>query len=1106
MDSFKDALKSFADGLAAKFALPIPFQPEDQLKSAVSAVLEAAARRLGKKITIVTEVRVDDLGRPDMGVAISSLPAGHVELKAPGKGATTSKLKGPDKDQWERFKDLPNILYTDANEWALYRTGEQVGKTIRLSSNITVGGVEFASDLADKLLLLLTDFLSWYPQSPSTPGVLARKLAPLCRYLRAEVLEAMKDPESNLSLLSSDWREYLFPDADDRQFADAYAQTLTYALLLAHLSGAKDLSIPTAAKTIKAGHSLLSDALRILGDDNAREAIDVSVSLLQRVIGAVDVNKFSAGIGAVEVDKFGAPAAADPWLFFYEDFLAEYDPKMRKDRGVYYTPVPVVLAQVRLVGQILEDKFDAAASFVDEKVVTLDPAAGTGTYVLIALDHALDRLAATKGVGMRAAGATTAARNVHAFELLVGPYAVAHLRVTQRILIEGGSLAKDGVHVYLTDTLESPNASPPGHLPLALKPLGEEHRRAQRVKAETPVLVCIGNPPYDRQQIEDGEGAQRKGGWVRFGDSGKDGDGILTNFITPLQASGDSVHAKNLYNDYVYFWRWALWKVFENKGETEAEDRPGIVSFISASSYLRGPGFKGMRQVMRSLLDELWIIDLEGDNLGARKTENVFAIQNPVAIAIGVRYGMPNPDVPATVRYTRIEGTREEKLTRLESVQSFGSLKWRECASEWTSVFLPSATSGYENLPLLTDLFPWQTNGVKVGRSWPISTVERETLKKRWEALFAPSRLEERKQLFKDSPTGRSFDRSAPPLPPKIETDPALAKLPPQSALPKVVRYGFRSFDRRWLLADSRVIDRPNPSLWRAHSDEQIYLVSLLTEVVGEGPAAVVTPFVPDLHHFMGSFGGAHIVPLWRDMKAQVPNVNMGALAQISKQLSFDVSPMDLFAYCFAILASPNYVRTYWNELRTPGPRIPITRLQTLFERVVVLGRDLIELETFGQRTRKPGAKKGQVRQGRALCATGTPSKPDLYPTEYSYYPEQEELHVGSVGVFKRVRPAIMNFSVSGLQVVHAWLSGRMAKPGGKTSSELDAILPTEWSFDEELLDLLWVVDHVVDALPELNEVLAEVLDGPVIDSSTLPIPSADERKPDGEAVKSTLF
>ena len=306
-------------------------------------------------------------------------------------------------------------------------------------------------------------------------------------------------------------------------------------------------------------------------------------------------------------------------------------------------------AQVNLISTLLQDSFGKPLAFADDGVVALDPAAGTGTYPLTAIQHGLDL--ATQRFGAAMAGNTAAkmARNIHAFELLVGPYAVAHLRLSERVMDAGGSLSDDGVHVYLTDVLESPHAEPPGRFPLVAKELTEEHERALAVKKDTEVLVCFGNPPYDLQRADsEAERGTSKGGWVRNGDDESERP-LLEDFLGPAREAGAGVHLKALYNDYVYFWRWALWKVFEAR----QEPGPGIVSFITSASYLRGPGFVGMREVMRRTFDELWIIDLEGDNLGARKTENIFAIRTPVAIAVGVRHAEPKSDEPATVRYNQ---------------------------------------------------------------------------------------------------------------------------------------------------------------------------------------------------------------------------------------------------------------------------------------------------------------------------------------------------------------------------------------------------------------------------------------------------------------------
>jgi hypothetical protein len=925
---------------------------------------------LDLQVETLTEVQVDELGgRPDIGITVKSLITGYIELKAPGKGANTARLQGPDKRQWNKYKDLPNLLYTDGNEWALYRNGERVGKLVKFSGNVTTDGTKAIDERDAKALSeIISDFLRWEPVVPTSPRALAEMLAPICRLLREDVLTSLQDPQSNLSSLAVDWRKYLFPDADDNQFADAYAQTLTYALLLAQLSGSDELSISKAVKTIRTGHRLLADTLKILGDENARESISVPVSLLERVIAAIDVNALTR------------KSKGDPWLYFYEDFLAAYDPKMRKDRGVYYTPVEVVQAQVGLVSELLVQKFGCEFSFVDANVVTLDPAVGTGTYILAAVEHGLEQVAQLKGVGMRAQYATRAAENMHAFELLVGPYAVAHLRLTQQIIGEGGIAPHDGVHIYLTDTLESPNEKPP-QLPLLYKPLGDEHQRAQKVKAQTPVLVCIGNPPYDRQQISDDSQEKRKGGWIRFGETGDEEHAPLRDFLDPLTEGGLGVHAKNLYNDYIYFWRWALWKVFETKSG------PGIVSFITASSYLRGPGFAGVRKVMRQMFDDLWIIDLEGDNLGARKTENVFAIQTPVAIAIGVRYDKPQPDKPATVRYTRIDGTQEEKLDILKHVTGFQDFEWRICLNGWQDLFLPGGAGAYWDWPLLTDLFPWQENGMQFKRTWPIGE-SRSVLESRWKKLLNLP-LPERAKALKET-DARKITRSYPALDGSDKYLSAISTLNPNTLPFQLSRYGYRSFDRHWVLRDNRLCDRPRPTLQSAHGEHQIYMTSLLTNVLGEGSSATATSLIPDLDHFRGSFGAKHVIPLWRDVAATDANITPGVLDTFNYNFGKTVTAEDFFAYCYAILASPQYVKKFWDELTIPGPHIPITKDAVLFEKAVALGRRLLWLHTYGERYIPEGHKAGKLPPGQARCKTGTPATQTDYPEEFSYsYSEQ---------------------------------------------------------------------------------------------------------------------
>ena len=351
--------------------------------------------------------------------------------------------------------------------------------------------------------------------------------------------------------------------------------------------------------------------------------------------------------------------------------------------------------------ELLRERFNKPMAFADDGVEVLDPACGTGTYPLAVLQHAAEAVREWQGDGAVSGRVRELAGRLHAFEILVGPYAVAQLRLTQQ-LRELGVTDRNPL-VYLTDTLESPNLqSQMGGV--LYEDLTRERERARKVKRETRIFVCLGNPPYNREQRDEGhDDGRRKGGWIRYGDEDDDAQPVLEDFLAPVRDAGDGVHLKNLYNDYVYFWRWALWKVLdsdERRGHRHVHHR----LFVPAWPRL----FAGMRKKMREVFDELWIIDLEGDSLGARKTENVFAIRTPVAIAIGVRNSKPDHEHPACVRKVRLTGTEQEKLGALDAAEALTDFDWRECASDWDAPFMPYETGGYFDWPAVTDVFPWQ--------------------------------------------------------------------------------------------------------------------------------------------------------------------------------------------------------------------------------------------------------------------------------------------------------------------------------------------------------------------------------------------------------------
>jgi len=1146
-----EALQNFAQAVTAKMNQLTPGEPEDQLRGPFENLMVEVARSLGWSVICTGETPLPGrLGRPDYGVHLNNLLAGFVELKAPGAGANVKRFTGHNRSQWRRFSGVPNMLYTDGNEWALYRNGELIGNIVRLSGDVAADGKRAAAPQdAQAIERLLREFLTWEPFIPTDrQGKIdlkgfAKQLAPLCRMLREDVADALEDQASPLIQLAKDWRQLLFPDASNEQFADAYAQTVAFALLLGRSEGADPLSLKSSEAALAAQHNMLSRALQVLTDPGARAEMAASLDLLLRVIDRVP----PASLAGPE----------DPWLYFYEDFLAVYDPKLRKEAGAYYTPVEVVRAQVRLIDDLLVNRLGKPLGFADPGVVTLDPAAGTGTYLLGVIQHALGRVEDEQGAGAVPGQASALAANLYGFELMVGPYAVAELRVSRALRDRGAALPQDGTHVYLTDTLESPHAEPPDAM-LYFRPIAEQHAKALRVKSEVPVIVCLGNPPYDRHEAvdtEDEDNLSRYGGWVRFGDpldtkkengakfkklettrarlSARERISILNNFVQPAVDAGHGIHVKNLYNLYVYFWRWALWKVFEQKAGTIAaskgsegrngagfqpEDheqdahatstgRPGVVSFISASSYLDGDAFCGMREHMRRLCDEIWILDIGGEGRGTRRSDNVFDIQTPVAIAVAVRDdegflpmnngqdGRATSRTPARIHYTRIEGTRQAKYAALDAIDGFASVMWQDCPEDWQAPFRPAGKGLYFDWPLLTDLMPWQHSGVKAGRTWVISP-EEETLKKSWRALLNAEK-NERHKLFKNSPTGRKGHQTAMQLPPSSDELEAITKLAKSDKPPSIVRYAYRSFDRQFIFADARLLDRPGPGLWRSHGERQVYLTSLINHPLGQGPASTACALLPDLHHFRGSFGAKETFPLYRDADASKANILPGLLDSLDVAYKRQVTPEDFLAYVYGALAQPAFTSRYAKELETRELRVPITKDAALFEKVRDTGVRLLWLHTYGERFVPEGQKRGHVPPGAARCVKAVPGDPGGYPESFEYNDATQTLHVGD-GEFRPVSVEVFEFEVSGLKVVQSWLKYRMKKGAGKKSSPLDDIRPECWTsqFTTELLELLWVLEATVAGYPEQAKLLDAVFAGPCFQADELPPVPEHARKP----------
>ena len=924
---------------------------------------------------------------------------------------------------------------------------------------------------------------------------LADRMANTARDLRAQIREAVKKEKGSgpFSKLMDEIRTQLVSDVNADSFADMCAQTLVYGLLSSRVTNPKDFGSSPIFSAVPVANPFLESLFEQVHDEAV--SLDLAGSDLPQLVADLRETNVEAIL-----DQIGSTAkGGDPVIHFYEEFLKKYDRKMRADAGAFYTPQPAVEFIVRSVDEVLRSKFGLPMGIADDStwqqvadrngfevpegidpdkafVSMVDPATGTGTFLVEWLrrarksflehrvpdewpQHLRDRLLPS----------------MHAFELMLAPYAIAHLKVALELHDVG---AGDGaMQILLTDTLE--HAARQGQLDSMTDPVAQEGERAATLKENEPFTVVIGNPPYDREQRGVGDVSKRKGGVVRHGAAGTGIKPLLSAVTEPMKEEGLGGHLKNVYNDYIYFWRWAVWQA------TELSPGPGAVAFITASSYLDGVSMGGVRSLLRKAFDELWILDLGGEGRGARSEENIFDIRTAVAIGIGVRSGCASTD-SCTVRYLRVGGTREDKLDQLRRLK----LDDVSSAIAGSSLdrFTPHSDSEYFDWPDITHLFPWVYSGCQIKRLWPVAETK-AALKRRWQELLSEV-PRGRWRLLRETGSRESTSRLVSLLGDGTRIRPIRA-LGSEDSPEAIKRYGYRSFDRQWIIADIRVVDAPKRSLWGARGPHQTFLTTLTSTKLGSGPALTATPYVPDLDHFRGSYGAKNVMPLYRDADGTEPNVTDGLLDTLRTRLATEVAAEDFLAYVYALGATAAFADRFDQELaEAAGPiHIPVTADPDLFQKAVALGRHLLWWHTWGERFAPEGPShlpEGQAEEVRPV---------EGMPEDFDYDPESQTLMVGT-GAFAPVSQEAWSFEVSGLRVLRSWLGYRMKNRKGRKSSPLDDIRPTHWTQTKELLLVLSIIEHTIEVTPKAAALLTQIVEGPLIPAADLPTPTPANRKP----------
>ncbi len=471
--TFQSAVATFGASAKAKLANPERVASRKtssgRRSSSCSPIWHGFAVFPEAAVAAVGESTVRDLKtRPDYAVTVHKALVGFIELKAPGKGADPRKYKDAhDKAQWEKLHALPNLMYTDGNAFSLWQDGELADSVVTLTGDIESAGNKLGS--AAEPVDPLREIPPLAAHSPEKREDLARVSARLCRLLRDEVTEQLDLGSDALSWLATDWRKLLFPDASNERFADGYAQAVTFGLLMAR---AKDIRLASGFENVahKLAHTstLIGAALRLLTENAENQAtLKTSLRTLTRVLDAVHWPVISKG-------------NPETWLYFYEDFLEVYDNTLRKQTGSYYTPPEVVGSMVRLVDEALRTpRFGQSAGLASPMVTLADPAAGTGTFLLGVLRKIAETVKADEGEGAVKEAVGAAEKRLIAFEIQLGPFAVAQLRVLAEIMNLTGATPKTPPRMFVTNTLGNPEDEE-GWIPGILAPIADSRKPRTR--------------------------------------------------------------------------------------------------------------------------------------------------------------------------------------------------------------------------------------------------------------------------------------------------------------------------------------------------------------------------------------------------------------------------------------------------------------------------------------------------------------------------------------------------------------------------------------------------------------------------------------------------
>lgn len=569
-----------------------------------------------KNYSVLIESKNSTVGIPDFKVETpKGLLTGYVEAK--DVGIDLDSLSKTEQSQIEKYlKEYPKLILTNFTEFRLYENGNQVDSAI-ISQPITLKLGQPVLHNEAKFKALLERFFSTITPKVYRSKQLAELLAHKTHVIRELILEEidLKDEvATSTEELFITFQKTLRPNMPVTEFADMYAQTVTFGLFVARINSEnKDFTRRSAYDFIPQTVPLLRRLFWIISGQDVPQHIRWQVDEIAEILANTNIQK-------IKDNFFTEGKGRDPIIHFYETFLGEYDPKEREKRGVYYTPQPVVSYITKSIHKLLQEKFGKTDGFADSSVLVLDPAAGTLTFPAEAIALSKEEFSKKYGEGgWNSLVKDHILKNFYAFELLMAPYAIGHLKISLLLQELGYTLKEDDrFQLYLTNTLEIEKIE---SQPLLLAPeISEESEKAYEVKEKKPILVIFGNPPYS---VSSSNIIKAGSDFHKLYDSYKENVRKEERNIQPLS------------DDYIKFIAFAHWKI-KQTGQ-------GIIGMITNNSYLDGLIHRDMRKRLLDDFDEIYVLNLHGNSKRKEKTpsggkdENVFDIQQGVSIVLMVK-------------------------------------------------------------------------------------------------------------------------------------------------------------------------------------------------------------------------------------------------------------------------------------------------------------------------------------------------------------------------------------------------------------------------------------------------------------------------------------